>query len=366
MSHTKHLLSIMPLMAILALSPMQLVKAQSTTEQSKPDKPEVKQPLFEARAAKIDRSKLTIDPEINLEKLSAHGEAYRTKLLELRKNYQVKELDKDKVEAQKKSVQESVDGLVLIEEEVKVLMSKAAWDIRGEEIIQKTLGELRDTVESLLKDEIENEKNVKIAADEEAKKKADEEAKKKEEEKKKVAEEEGKKKEDEQPKKEEEVANKGDDKKEKEDKSECDKLAEQNQALQQQMTNMTQQMMAIMQNMQQMQLRQMYSYPGVNPMLQYPYYQPTANNIFIIGSGSTPMLQQPGMMNYGQNNPMGQGVYNQYQNGGQFQMPGPQIWQGGYDPRFASPTPNMGTFNGDPSMFNFGGQGHQPSVASFP
>lgn len=114
-------------------------------------------PKYEARASKIDRTKIEIDKDLDLTCFSERGDAYRTRLLEERKNYKVDLVDKDGVAAQKIRIESLVSGLVDLEVDMAALKEKKAWVPEGEEIANNTMNELKTTLESLLQDEVENE-----------------------------------------------------------------------------------------------------------------------------------------------------------------------------------------------------------------
>jgi hypothetical protein len=114
-------------------------------------------PKYESRAAKIDRTKIEIDKDLDLTCFSERDEAFRTRLLQERKDYKVDLVEKDAVAAQKARIEGLVSGLVDLEVDMAALKEKKAWEPTGEEIANKTMAELKTTLESLLKDEVENE-----------------------------------------------------------------------------------------------------------------------------------------------------------------------------------------------------------------
>ena len=293
-------------------------------------------PKYEARAAKIDRSKIEVDKDMDLTCFKDRGDEFRTKLLKERKDYKVELVDKDGVAAQKKRLEDLVSGLVELEEDVKVLKEKKTWEAEGEEIAMATMEELKSTLESLLIDEVENDLNV-LKADV---KKVDKPVVIKEE------------------------ANE-------DEKKICD-LEEKNKVLSKQVEDLLTQQKQIMETMLGMnnmmiqmnqrlqQSPQQYSVPSwllsgslVNPYLQYPYQ-------------STPTIIMMGGQGPGAEGPiLGQQTYQQTMQSGQYQLPAqqPSSYQE-YDPRYSMPAPVLpGSFGIAPFQYNFGpGPFNQPPL----
>jgi hypothetical protein len=156
MSHSNHhFLAILPLFAILSISPMQL----SSTNHGRTIASVVVagQPKYEARAAKIDRSKIVIDKDLDLDCLSDRQEAFRSRLLEVRGQYKVDITEKEAVELQRGKIETLVSSLVELEEEVKVLKDKKVLVGASDEKSNISMSDFKIILESLLKDEIENE-----------------------------------------------------------------------------------------------------------------------------------------------------------------------------------------------------------------
>ena len=150
-----HFIAILPLFSILTMSPIQIeAKFASRTIASEVISAH---PKYEVRAAKIDRSKIEIDKDLDLACFSERGEALRTRLLQERKNYKVDLVEKDAVAGQRARVEGLIKGLVNLEVDMAALKVKKAWGPIGEEIANKTMAELKTTLESLLQDEVENE-----------------------------------------------------------------------------------------------------------------------------------------------------------------------------------------------------------------
>ncbi len=351
-----HALAMLPLLSILSLSPMKLQshfqgRAIASIEEVK----ESAYPKYEARASKIDRSKIEVDKDMDLSCFSDQADSYRKDLLQERQDYKVDLIDKDGTEAQKLKIQSLVQRLVELEEDVKFLKDKKAWDPTGEEIADKSMKELKVTLESLLQDEVENELNVL-------------KAQMKKDETPVVVKEEPKK---EEPKKEEP---KKDEPQAEQDKKICE-LEDQNKVLTKQVEDLLQQQKTIMETMvgmnqmmiqmnERSQQQQPYSIPGwmmsgsmVNPGLQYPYYQ-ASPTVIIMNSNQTSDAAGPFM---------GQNSLQQSMQSGQYQMQYQQQYQQpsygspypnsfmNVDPRFSMPSPVMpGSFGQDPLLYNFG------------
>lgn len=171
MSHSNHhFLAILPLFAILSISPMHL---DSKLDHGRSIASEVvsAHPKYEARASKIDRTKIVIDKDLDLNCFSDRADALRKSVLEQRKSYKVDVIEKEAVELQRIRVQSLVSSMVDLEEDMKALKEKKAWEPEGEKLADTTMAELKTTIESLLLDEVENDLAVlkdKVAKDEAA------------------------------------------------------------------------------------------------------------------------------------------------------------------------------------------------------
>jgi len=353
MTNSKHILAILPLFAVLSMSPAHLEqKAISRGIASEPVS-EVKSltPKYDLRAEKVDKTKLVRDEAIDMKKYSEKSDLFSQKLEKTKKEYMIDLCEKSAVEAQKKLVEELVVGLVDLEEDGKLLKSKNLIAADELESFDKYTGTLKSMLESILHDEIEHDLIV-------AKERLRElEEKHKEPEKPVVKEEE--------PKKDEPVVVKEEPKKSKEEELICE-LEEKNKVLSKQvddlmkeqkkimdtMLGMNQMMVQMSQQMQQQQQQQSYI-PSwmmagalVNPLLQYPSYMPQY------------LPQQTIVINNGQDHIFGQGQMGaqSMQQGAmspQFQMPG--MYQQQQDPRFYVPDHNPGNFGmSSPFQFNFG------------
>jgi hypothetical protein len=338
-------LAILPLFSILTMSPMQI--ESNFPSRSIASEVVSSTPKYEARAAKIDRSKIEIDADLDLDCFSERGEAFRERLLEERKDYKVDVVDKDAVAAQRARLTGLVSGLVDLEVDMAALKEKKAWDPTGEEIANNTMNELKVTLESLLQDEIENELAVlKDSMKPEVEVAVTPEVIVKEEE----------------PKKEEPVICEAEERNKVLTKQVEDLLAEQKKIMET-MLGMSNMMIQMNQNMQMAQQQQQYTIPSwlmsgslVNPQLQYPYMgSPTI--IMMVGNSQAPQSFFGGQ---GQQPQMGQQSYDQNMQSGQYQMP---QQQGGYynqspymnDPRYSMPSPMIpGSFGNDPFQYNFG------------
>jgi hypothetical protein len=334
MSRFNHsFLAILPLFSILTMSPMQI--ESQFPSRSIASEVVTAHPKYEARAAKIDRTKIEIDKDLDLTCFSERGEAFRTRLLQERKDYKVDLVEKDAVAAQKARIEGLVSGLVDLEVDMAALKEKKAWEPTGEEIANKTMAELKTTLESLLQDEIENELAV---LKEELKKEETPVVIVKEEPKVETA----------------------------QDDLICD-LEEKNKVLTKQVEDLIAEQKKIMETMlgmnnmmlqmfQKMQVAQpQYSIPSwlmsgslVNPQLQYPQMSPT----IIIMNGYGQQGQQDYSFGNQQNgNQLGQQNYQQNGQSAQFQYQQPQYTT----PTYYRPQQyTVGNFGSSPLSFNFG------------
>lgn len=352
MTNSKHILAVLPLFAVLSMSPAHLEqKAISRSIASEPVT-EVKSltPKYDLRAEKVDKTKLAKNEALDMTKFSAKADEFRAKLQKERKEYMIDLCEKEHVDAQKKRVEDLVSGLVALEEDSKFVKEKGLLAAEAVENHDKSMNELKITLESILQDEVEHDLIV-------AKERLRElEEKQKEQEKPVVKEE---------PKKDEPVVVKEEPKKSKEEELICE-LEEKNKVLTKQvddlmkeqkkimdtMLGMNQMMVQMSQQMQQQQQQQSYI-PSwmmagalVNPLLQYPSYFPQylPQQTIVINNGQDHLFGQ-GQMG---SQTMQQGAYSP-----QFQMPG--MYQPQQDPRFSIPDHNPGNFGmSSPFQFNFG------------
>lgn len=331
MSRNQHILALLPLLSILTMTPAE-IKPQANYR-SLASVEEVKQsayPKYDARAEKIDRTQFQIAPDLDLSAFSQKGEEFREKLLKERKEFKVDETNEESVAGQKKKIEDLVTGMAELEENVRILKEKKAWDEMGEEIALKTIAELKTTLESLLQDEIENEL---IVLKDESKAKAPSSLCDLEEKNKILT------------------------------KQVEDLLAEQKRILES-MTGMSSMMVEMNQRLQQAQ--QPYSIPSwlmagslVNPQFQYPYM--AGPTIIMINNSQEP---RPEMNFIGGSNPLlGQQNFEQNIQSGQFQL-GQQIYPN--QNNYFSPSPFSSPVMNDPNSFNFGqigmGQFTPPTV----
>ncbi len=319
MSRNQHFLALLPLLSVLTMAPAE-IKPQANYR-SLASVEEVKQsayPKYDARAEKIDRSQIQISADLDLSAFSKKGEDFREKLLKERKEYKVDEVNKEAVASQKKRIEDLVIGMVELEENARTLKEKKVWTEMGEEIAQKTMAELKTTLESLLQDEIENEV---IVLKDESKTKAPSSLCDLEEKNKILT------------------------------KQVEDLLAEQKRILES-MTGMSSMMVEMNQRLQQAQ--QPYSIPSwlmagslVNPQFQYPYM--AGPTIIMVTNSQAPQAE----MNFigGSNPHLGQQNFDQNIQSGQYQL-GPQIYP--IQNNYFSPAPFSSPVISDPNSFNFG------------
>ncbi len=152
-------LAVMPFLALLSMAPGQIENKYNnrTIASVKEAQSSDKFPKFEARASKIDRSKISIDVDLDLPCFSDREKAIRNRLLDQRKTYQVDLVEKEAASLQKSRLQSLVQEMVELEEDFKALQAKKAWSAGEEEIAKNSINELKTTLESLLTDEVENE-----------------------------------------------------------------------------------------------------------------------------------------------------------------------------------------------------------------
>lgn len=342
-----HFLAILPLFAILSISPMHL-DSKLDTGRSIASEVVVAHPKYEARAAKIDRTKIEIDKDLDLSCFSDRAEALRNRILEQRKDYKVDIIEKDAVALQQSKLQSLVSSMVDLEVDMKALKEKKAWDKTGEEIADKTMAELKTTIESLLQDEIEND--LAVLKDKVAKEEAAQVATTKPE------------AEAEKPAKEEPK---------KEDDAICD-LQEKNLVLTKQVEELLAQQKSIMQNMMSMtqmmvemhQRSQMLPSWMTNgsmmsqPQQQYPTVMGAGNGQWVFYPQSTiPSMSfgspvaQPQAWEPNVQTQLGQGTYQQAASSPFSYQPiqQPSIWNNALPSMSYAPA----TFGSSPSSFNF-------------
>jgi hypothetical protein len=356
-----HFLAMLPLFSILTMSPMQL--ETKVAYRGIASETISAHPKYEARASKIDRTKIEIDKDLDLTCFSERGEALRTRLLQERKDYKVDVVEKDAVAAQKARIDGLVSGLVDLEVDMAALKEKKAWELQvaadpaagkvGEEIADKTMAELKTTLESLLQDEVENE--LAVLKD-----------KIKKEEAVVVVKEEEPKKEDEAKTKQEELVCELEEQNKVLSKQVADLLSEQKKIMET-MMGMSNMMVQMNQRMQYQQPQQ-YSIPSwlmsgslINPQLQYPYLGGSPTIIMMNNGGG---YNQPQDWSSITGSQLGGQNYQQNSQSGQYQLPQPQ-WQQPQMPQYqaysGSPSSygqpsngQVGTFGSSDLSFNFG------------
>lgn len=345
---TNHLLALLPLFAILSISPAQLEQKVGRSIASEPVS-EVKSltPKYDARAEKVDKTKLEKDEALDMTKFSTKADAFRAKLQKERKEYLIDLCEKEAVAEQKKRVEDLVLGLVELEEDSKFVKEKGLLTPEGKEIHDKSMSELKVTLESILQDEVEHELLV-----------AQERMRELEQKQKELEEKE--------KEKEQEVVKEEPPKKTKEEQLICD-LEEKNKVLTKQVEDLMKEQQKILQTMvgmnqmmiqmsQQMQQQQpqipswMMAGSLVNPQLQYPgqfpMYLPQPQTIVINNAPSDLFGQQP---------VMGQQMYQQGAFSPQFQQPQFQAPMFQQDPGMFQQQHIPGNFGMSPYSFNFGG-----------
>lgn len=212
----KHTLAFLPLLSILALSPNEIIKSNTSRSIASVIEKAESFPKLAFHSKKIDHKSLKIAESINSQLIQEH-----VKIL------------KDKIEAEKKEKKqplELVSNLFSLEQEVKALKEKKAIDEKELALHEKSINELKQEIEPLLPESEKSSQssmNISIQVVEEDK---TEEPKKVEEPKKEE--------------KEEVVAEKSEEKKE----EDCD-LSEKYQLLSKQVDQLIQDQKNIMQNL---------------------------------------------------------------------------------------------------------------------
>lgn len=347
-SSNHHFLAILPLFAILSISPMHL-DSKIDTGRSIASEVVLSQPKYEARAAKIDRTKIVVDKDLDLNCYNDREESFRKRLLEVRDAYKVEATEKEIVSLQKSKVESLVSSLVDLEEDKKVLKDKKAFPV-NDPSSDVAMRDFKIILEGLLEDELKNDGIVAKA--EAAKEEAPQVATTKPEVKPEA----------ETPAKEEPK---------KEDDALCD-LQEKNLVLTKQVEDLLAQQKTIMQNMMSMtqmmvemhQRSQMLPSWMTNgsmmsqPQQQYPTVMGSGNGQWVFYPQSTiPSMSfrspvaQPQAWEPNVQTQLGQGTYQQAASS-QFNyqpIPQPSIWNNAVSNMSYMPA----TFGSSPSSFNF-------------
>jgi hypothetical protein len=150
-SSNHHFLAILPLFAILSISPMQL-DSKLDSGRSIASEVIVSQPKYEARAAKIDRTKIVIDKDLDLNCYNDREGAFRKRLIEVKEAYKVDETQKEAVSLQKIKIDALISSLVDLEEDMKALKEKKV-DPKADVAMR----DFKIILEGLLEDEAKNE-----------------------------------------------------------------------------------------------------------------------------------------------------------------------------------------------------------------
>lgn len=349
MTNSKHILAILPLFAVLSMSPAHLEQKSISRGIASVPVSEVKSltPKYDLRAEKVDKTKLVKDETLDMTKFSTKADVYRAKLQKERKEYMIDLCEKEHVDSQKKRLEDIVVGLVALEQDSKFVKEKGLLTPEGTKIHDKSMNELKVTLESILQDEVEHDLIV-------ARERLRELEEKQKEKDKPVVKEEGPKK-----SKEEELICELEEKNKVLTKQVDDLMKEQKKIMDT-MLGMNQMMVQMSQQMQQQQQQSyipswMMAGALVNPLLQYPSYMPQylPQQTIVINNGQDHIFGQTQMGSQ----TMQQGAYSP-----QFQMPG--MYQQQQDPRFYVPDHNPGNFGmSSPYQFNFGPTHfNQPSI----
>lgn len=240
-STNHHFLAILPLFAILSISPMKL--DSQLASRSIASEIVEGQPKYEARAAKVDRTKITIDKDLDLNCYNDREQALRKRIIKAR-------------DESKADVDSLVSAVVELEEDMKVLKEKKAFP-EGDDKADVAMKDFKVLIEGM----IEDDKKTEAVAVKPAERAAEEARPAKEE----VAKEE--------PKKDAILC-------ELEEKNsvltkQVEELLEQNKSIMQTMLAMTTMMVQMNQQQQQPQLLPQWMTSG--SMMNYGQQYPTAN-----------------------------------------------------------------------------------------
>lgn len=191
-----HKLAILPLLGILAMSPSVMTskyasrglasvedgKQEVKKEEVKKEeiKEESKTPKFDALVSKVDKTTITKDLEITLDKFKVKRDELSAKLKKEREDFKKDQSDKVVVEEQQKKVESLVTDVVLVEGALKDLQEKKGIEQADDEASQKLISESKDIVESLLNDVDSNKVLVAKASEPKVEEPKKEEPKKEE------------------------------------------------------------------------------------------------------------------------------------------------------------------------------------------
>lgn len=281
-------LAILPLLSILYISPSEMqIKtyergpASSVIEEVKAEKPQASFPRYEALVSKVDKESLLKDENVSLEKVQKKDKELKEKLALVKSKFNKEVSDKEEVLAQRKSLEDLVVEVLVVENQLQDLKEKELIKAEEEELSLKSVVEHKTSLEELLG---ELDKNETLVASSEVSEEAPVEPKDDviaEEEPVVVAEEEPKKPQ-EEGKKEEEVCASD---------ARYELLTKQMEQLMNDQKQILMAMLNMSQTMMQMMQRQMQPNPmlGNNLPSVYQYHtQQTAGNWVYYPSGFQP------------------------------------------------------------------------------
>ncbi len=158
MSRSHNFLAILPLFAVLSMSPIELTSHSSGRSIASVEEVISKTPLYEARAAKIDRTIIEVAKDIDKAKLEVSIKSIQDKLA-IEKEIKVDIEDKESVKASKERIEVLVSDIVGLEEDRKAVEKVLAEKPEAERVIP-ALDEVITSVEALLSDEKHNDELI--------------------------------------------------------------------------------------------------------------------------------------------------------------------------------------------------------------
>jgi hypothetical protein len=161
-------LGILPLLSILAMSPSVMLQSQPVTRQIASLEAVKAQTKYETLVSKINKEILSPSDDLTPKSLILKRTDLRNQLNAEKEKFQKDQSDKDVVKAQRKSVEDLVISIAIMEVELKVLQNKSALDKTEEILTKKMIKESKATLEELLTD-LENNESLVAKASEEVK-----------------------------------------------------------------------------------------------------------------------------------------------------------------------------------------------------
>lgn len=152
MSRSYSFLAILPLFAVMSLSPMELHTKASRGLASVEEVVSVT-PKLAARKAKIDRSQFRVFEENGMVELVKKRDALKVSLEKQKADFKSDLKESKEIEAQKLAVESLVKELIAIEEDAKAVKEKTLLTGEDDAIHSKIMAEYEASLESLISDE---------------------------------------------------------------------------------------------------------------------------------------------------------------------------------------------------------------------